>query len=108
MTDACMLGSVSFASYPSGAIISMDGVVQGVKTPAIVTNVPVGSHPYILKLAGYNDYQGSITVLESQTVTATSNMIPESYRGLYIGLMFMGLSTLGIIITSNNNSYKKS
>ena len=109
MADACLTGNVSFTSYPSRAIIIMDGTDQEVKTPAIVTTVPVGSHAYTLKLAGYNDYQGSITVPENQTVTAPANMIPVSNRGLYIGLALMGLGIVGTVMASkdHNNTAKR-
>jgi len=104
MADACLLGSVNFVSYPPGAEIFMDGVDQGVKTPAIVTNVPAIPHEYVLKLAGYRDYQGSITVLESQTAGASANMIPVSSKGLLVGLTFMGLAIVGVVVASNNHN----
>ncbi|MDP3353382.1 MAG: PEGA domain-containing protein, partial [Flavobacteriaceae bacterium] len=104
MADVCLLGSVSFVSYPPGAEIFMDGVDQDVKTPAIVTNVPAGSHEYVLKLAGYRDYLGSITVLESQTVLASVNLIPVSSRGLMVGLTLMGLAIVGVVVASNNHN----
>lgn len=109
MVDACLLGSVSFVSYPPGAEIFMDGVDQEVKTPVIVTNVPAGSHAYILKLAGYMDYQGIITVLESQTAGAADNLIPVSSRGWLVGLTLMGLGILGVVIASkdHNNTGKR-
>ena len=107
MTDACLLGSVSFASYPPGAEIFMDGVDQGVKTPAIVTNVPAGSHLYILKIAGYRDYQGSINVLESQTAGAVANLIPVSSKGLFVGLTLMGLGIVGVVVASKDHNNGK-
>jgi len=109
MADACLKGSVSFASYPPGAEIFMDGMDQEVKTPAIVTVIPVGSHAYVLKLAGYKDYQGSITVLESQTVLVSVNMIPVSSKGLLVGLTLMGLGVVGVVIASkdHNNTGKR-
>lgn len=103
MADACLLGSVSFASYPPGAEIFMDGMDQVVKTPAIVTNVPAGAHAYVLKLQGYRDYQSSITVLESQTVGTSANLMPVSDRGLLVGLTLMGLGTLGVVIASGED-----
>lgn len=102
MADACLLGSVSFVSYPPGAGIFMDGVDQEVKTPAIVTNVPAGAHEYVLKLAGYRDYQGIMTVQESQTAGASANLIPVSSRGWLIGLSLMGLGVLGVVMASKD------
>lgn len=107
MVEPCLLGSVSFVSYPPGAEIFMDGVDQAVKTPAIVTNVPAGSHIYILKLAGYRDYQGSINVLESQTAGVSANLIPVSSKGLLIGLTLMGLVIVGVVIASKDHNNGK-
>ncbi len=109
MADACLLGSVSIVSYPPGAEIFMDGMDQVVKTPAIVTNVPAGAHAYILKLSGYKENQGSITVLESQTAEASANLIPVSDRGFLVGLTLMGLGTFGVVIASkdHNNTGKR-
>jgi len=104
MADACLMGSVSFVSYPAGAEVFMDGVDQGVKTPAIVTNVPAGSHAYVLKLAGYQDYQGIITVLESQTVGTSANLIPVSSKGFLTGLTLMGLGIVGVVVASKGEN----
>ena len=106
MADACLLGSVSFVSYPPGAEIFMDGVDQVVKTPAIVTNVPAGSHAYVLKLPRYKDYAGYITVMESQTADSSANLIPVSSRGFLIGLTLMGLGTFGVVIVSKGENRK--
>lgn len=106
MADACLPGSVSFVSYPPGAEIFMDGVDQVVKTPAIVTNVPAGSHEYILELAGYHDHQGIITVLESQTAGVSGNLIPVSSRGPSIGLAVIGLGIIGVAMVSKDHNNK--
>lgn len=70
------LGSISFASVPEGAEIFLDGVDQLVRTPATITDVPVGSHTYTLKLSGYNDYTGTVEVLKDQTVSVTAGLVP--------------------------------
>lgn len=69
-------GSISFASTPSGAQVFLDGQDQGMVTPATLTNVPIGSHAFILKLAGYNDYTGTVEVLENQTSTVSATLVP--------------------------------
>lgn len=106
MADACLMGSVNIVSYPPGAEIFMDGMDQEVKSPAIVTIVPAGEHEYVLKLSGYRDYQGSITVLDSQTVQAPANLIPINNRGLLVGLSLMMFGTLGVMIVSKDHSNK--
>lgn len=106
MAEACLLGSASFTSYPGGAEIFMDSMDQAVITPAIITNVPAGAHAYVLKLAGYKDYQGYITVLESQTAELSANLIPDSSKGFLIGLSLMGLGTLGVVRASKKEDRK--
>lgn len=77
LNTACnppQVGNISFTSTPSGAKIFLDGTDQAVNTPNIVSNVPVGTHTYILRLAGYNDYAGSISVTMGQTAAVTATM----------------------------------
>ena len=69
-------GSISFASTPSGAQVFLDGVDQGMVTPATLTNVPIGSHAFTLKFAGYNDYTGTVEVLENQISTVSATLTP--------------------------------
>jgi hypothetical protein len=68
------VGTISFASNPLGADIILDNVPQASKTPANVTNVPVGSHTYTLKLSGYDDYTGTITVQANTTATVSATL----------------------------------
>ena len=69
-------GSISFASTPSGARVFLDGQDQEMVTPATLTNVPIGSHAFILKLAGYNDYSGTVEVLENQISSVSATLVP--------------------------------
>ncbi len=69
-------GSIRFTSTPIGAEIFLDGAVQGIKTPATLIDVPVGSHAYTLKLDGFNDSTGTVQVLENQTVEVSALLIP--------------------------------
>ena len=69
-------GSISFASTPSGAQVFLDGQDQGMVTPATLTNVPIGSHAFTLKLAGYNDHTGTVEVLENQISTVSATLTP--------------------------------
>jgi hypothetical protein len=72
-------GSISFASTPSGADIYLDGTLQTLKTPATITGVSTGSHSYILRLSGYSDATGTVTVTSGQTVTVSATLSPASY-----------------------------
>lgn len=69
-------GNISFTSTPMGAEIFLDGQDQVLTTPATITKVPIGAHTYILKLPGYNDYTGTVEVLENQTAQVTPTLVP--------------------------------
>ena len=66
--SVCYFGSISFISYPGGGEVFIDGMDQGIKTPAVVTDVPTGMHTFTVRLEGYNDFSGTVEVLENQTV----------------------------------------
>ena len=70
------MGSVNITSYPEGAEIFLDGTDQQIKTPAILSNVPSGTHTYTLKLGNYNDYSGIVQVLENQTAQVSAMLVP--------------------------------
>ena len=69
-------GSVQFVSVPVGAEIFLDGADQGVRTPFTVTSIPAGGHTFTLKLAGYNDASGSVTVIGGSTVQVYMALSP--------------------------------
>jgi hypothetical protein len=79
LTPVVTTGSISFASTPSGADIYLDGTLQTLKTPATITGVSTGSHSYILRLSGYSDATGTVTVTSGQTVTVSATLSPASY-----------------------------
>jgi hypothetical protein len=66
--SVCYFGSINFISYPDGGEVFIDGMDQGIKTPANVTGVPIGMHTFTVRLEGYNDFSGTVEVLENQTV----------------------------------------
>jgi len=68
-------GSISFASTPSGASITVDSVNLGQITPYTKSGVSAGNHSYLLKLSGYKDYLGTVTVTADQTITVTAQLI---------------------------------
>lgn len=43
----------------------------------ILENVPVGSQTVVATMSGYYDYNGSVTVIESQTATLNITMVPN-------------------------------
>lgn len=82
-------GNIYFASNPSNAQIWLASsgqtpVYQEVNTPNIISNLPIGLYDYILKMANYNDYTGSVTVLTNQTTNVTANLIPAEGCILFV------------------------
>lgn len=69
-------GSIQFVSLPVGAEVFLDGADQGVKTPVTITNISSGAHTFTLKLAGYNDASGSVTVIGGSTVQVYMELSP--------------------------------
>ncbi len=114
-------GSITFTSTPSAANIYIDNILQTPKTPATITNVPAGSHTYIIRLSGYNDATGSVSVIAGQTATVTATLTPTpSYsnwvmsKGGTTGLTgnlsalgeiidgYLGMINLGFTVTLGN------
>jgi len=79
LTPVVTTGSIIFVSSPSGVDIYLDNILQSVKTPATITNVPTGNHSYLLRLSGYNDATGTIIVNSGQTASVSATLSPASY-----------------------------
>ena len=71
-------GSIMFVSVPSNAEIFIDGQDQGAKTAYQIFNIPAGKHTFTLKLAGYNDTTGEVTVTGGGTVQAYATLSPTT------------------------------
>ncbi|MDO9353078.1 MAG: PEGA domain-containing protein, partial [Solirubrobacteraceae bacterium] len=71
-------GNIHFVTVPAGADVYLDGNPQGVKTPVTVTDIPAGEHTFTLKLAGYNDLTGPVTVVGGSTVEVYAVMTPST------------------------------
>jgi tetratricopeptide (TPR) repeat protein len=91
-------------SEPTGASITLDGVVQGSRTPALLF-LPVGQHDVVLRKLGYGDgraelnlgsgepktlfwdlSQGSIALSFPEESEALIADAPEDLRGRYLSL----------------------
>ena len=88
-------GNISFVSTPPGAGIFIDGTDQGVKTPTTAMNVTAGDHTYVLKLAGYNDYSGTVSVVTGQTATVSAALIPTCVPAWKCEIPLKGYETDG-------------
>lgn len=69
-------GSIMFVSVPSNAAISLDGADQNARTPVQILNIPAGKHTFTLRLAGFNDTAGEVTVTGGGTVQAYATLSP--------------------------------
>jgi PKD repeat protein len=68
MQAPILIGSVNFTTVPDGARIFIDDQEQlGKFTPTTITDIPIGSHTFILKYPGRNDVTGGITVIGGTT-----------------------------------------
>lgn len=70
-------GSIFFNSVPAGAEVFLDGTDQEVRTPSTITDVPIGTHNYVLKLDGFKDYEGSVLVEANATSTVDVTLTPS-------------------------------
>ncbi len=48
-------------------------------TPATITNIPPGTYPLILRLAGYNDYSTTVTIVAGQTTSTGIIQLISAY-----------------------------
>ncbi len=71
LTPSPTMGNLIMTSTPSGAMIYMDNsnVPTGYVTPASITSILQGSHPYKLVLVGYKDATGTFNITAGQTTT---------------------------------------
>jgi hypothetical protein len=74
LTPVTTTGSISFISIPSGASIYLNGTLVAI-TPAMITNISAGSYSYVLRLTGYNDATGTVTVVVGQTANVSVTLI---------------------------------
>jgi len=69
-------GNVHVESTPAGAEIYLDGSDLGYRTEATIRGVPPGAHTVRLMLAGYRDYEQSVTVEAQQTAEVEADLTP--------------------------------
>ncbi|MEI7434740.1 MAG: PQQ-binding-like beta-propeller repeat protein [Methanomicrobiales archaeon] len=71
-------GDIWVSSTPTGAQIYLDGNNSGHTTTFLVPDVSAGQHAVVLKLAGYQDYQETVTVTAGKTTTVRGNLTAVS------------------------------
>jgi outer membrane protein assembly factor BamB len=62
-------GNIQVNSTPKGAAIWLDADSTGQVTDYILVDIPVGSHVVKLTMAGYADWEDTVSVAENQTTT---------------------------------------
>ena len=67
MQAPVLIGDINFTTTPDGASIFIDNNEQNKFTPATITDIPIGSHTFILKYPGRNDATGIINVIGGVT-----------------------------------------
>jgi hypothetical protein len=87
------VGSINFASVPSGAEIFIDDIDQHHVTPYLITNVPAGTHTVKLTLANYPDIIGTL-IVESNKVTQVS----ANFTTGNVGLVIVGISIAAVLV----------
>jgi TolB-like protein len=66
-------GSIKFESYPSGALVFLNGKVVGV-TPTVVRGITEGRHFYRIHKSGYRDRGDTIQVKERRTASVSEDL----------------------------------
>jgi hypothetical protein len=61
-TSGGATGAILMSSYPSGAMIFVDGVDTGVLTSAMVQGIPAGTHTVTLQKTGYRTESRTVIV----------------------------------------------
>ena len=71
-------GNIGVGSTPAGAQIYLDGSNTGFITPYTLAGIIAGQHRVLLTLAGYQDYNQTVTVTAGKTTTVRGTLEPVS------------------------------
>jgi PKD repeat protein len=80
ITVTTTLQTLSVSSTPPGAMVFIDNVAKGI-TPVTLTDTAIGTHQFLLRKAGFDDYTRSIVIEPATPVTigaTLSKSLPES------------------------------
>ncbi len=75
VTPTTAYGTLSISSSPSDAGTYVDNVFRGY-TPLTLNDIPPGSHAITFRLAGYQNWQGTVQVNAGQTTTVQGILGP--------------------------------
>ena len=68
-------GPINISSTPPGAKIYIDNIDTQKITPTMITEVPVGNHNIKLTLAGYQYWEGIVSVVEGVIITVDATLV---------------------------------
>ena len=74
-------GSIKLTSSPSGATIWIDGRNTKKTTPDIIEDIAVGNHKVVLKLAGYEDANRTVSVKRNGRSELSCNLSKVAMNG---------------------------
>ena len=100
-TQTAGTGSVSISSNPPGAQVYIDNAYVGI-TPVNISSVQAGTRAFLIKQAGYADWQVSEPVHSGQTtqIAATLSALPTPTEGAMpstLVLMAVGLLAFALL-----------
>ena len=77
LAPIAVTGSLQLTSFPSGADIYVDGVFKG-ETGVVIGNLAPGTHSVMLRLAGYQDWTGTVEIQPNQVTILSVDLSPGS------------------------------
>lgn len=89
-------GELNIITEPSGAAISMDGMPTGLRTPAILRNLPVGKDLRItLSKPGFQDFEETINLTSAKPQRLSTRLGPLAPQ---LGILFINSTPSGATI----------
>jgi hypothetical protein len=74
-------GTLLVATDPDGANILIDGVKHTATTPCSIPDVAAGYREVTIRLSGYNDWKETVEVINGETVSIDTKLVPGSSLG---------------------------
>jgi hypothetical protein len=72
--QSAVSGSIAITSYPTGAMVFVDGIHRG-STPLILTEIPTGNHLVTLSFKGYDDWNHTVSVGSGQMAGINAELV---------------------------------
>ncbi|MDD4126515.1 MAG: PEGA domain-containing protein, partial [Methanomicrobium sp.] len=101
-----LTGSIYISSQPLGANAYVDNVYKGI-TAITIPDIPTGNHEVTLRLSGYDDSTGTVSVSAGGTATVSVDMKTASKAkaspGFGMVMAFFSVMTAFIVFKRRNN-----